>query len=296
MTNLNYYGFLKEIQARRVADLSPDGTPQERLAAAMAAADGSRAGGDRADSRPKNRCIDRELNDGDRVRSRSTLELPTKKQLLRRRGVERAGCARDRPADCDDRPELESLEQREDGTEGGVARLWPVERTEAEAALRSNVAVFVDAARPRASRSRWSTSSASLAPTRWASARRSATTWPRSGRCSADDPREANQDGGLFPAIFGTVLLVFLMAITCFPLGVLAGIYLGEYAKEGPLVRLVRVAVNNLAGHPLDRLRDLRPGVLHLHLRRRPRRLALPRRGSTPASPCSARAASSGPA
>ena len=53
-----------------------------------------------------------------------------------------------------------------------------------------------------------------------------------------------------FPAIFGTVLLVFLMAITCFPLGVLAGIYLGEYAKEGSLVRLVRIAVNNLAGIP----------------------------------------------
>ncbi len=64
------------------------------------------------------------------------------------------------------------------------------------------------------------------------------------------DPRESNQDGGLFPAIFGTVLMVFLMAVSCFPLGVLAGIYLGEYAKEGFLVRLVRVAVNNLAGIP----------------------------------------------
>ena len=64
------------------------------------------------------------------------------------------------------------------------------------------------------------------------------------------DPRESNQDGGLFPAIFGTVLMVFLMAATCFPLGVLAGIYLGEYAKDGFLVRLVRVAVNNLAGIP----------------------------------------------
>jgi len=64
------------------------------------------------------------------------------------------------------------------------------------------------------------------------------------------NPREANQDGGLFPAIFGTVLMVFLMAITCFPLGVLAGIYLGEYAKEGPLVKTVRIAVNNLAGIP----------------------------------------------
>jgi phosphate transport system permease protein len=65
-----------------------------------------------------------------------------------------------------------------------------------------------------------------------------------------DDPREANQDGGLYPAIFGTVLMVFLMAVACFPLGVLAGIYLGEYAKEGLFVRLVRIAVNNLAGIP----------------------------------------------
>ena len=63
-------------------------------------------------------------------------------------------------------------------------------------------------------------------------------------------PRESNTEGGLFPAIFGTVMLVFLMAISCFPLGVLAGTYLAQYAKEGLLVRLVRVAVNNLAGVP----------------------------------------------
>ena len=65
-----------------------------------------------------------------------------------------------------------------------------------------------------------------------------------------ENPRESNTEGGLFPAIFGTVMLVFLMAVSCFPLGVLAGIYLGEYAKEGPLVRTVRIAVNNLAGIP----------------------------------------------
>jgi len=65
-----------------------------------------------------------------------------------------------------------------------------------------------------------------------------------------DGPRESNTEGGLFPAIFGTVMLIFLMAITCFPLGVLAGIYLGEYAKDGLLVRIVRIAVNNLAGIP----------------------------------------------
>ena len=65
-----------------------------------------------------------------------------------------------------------------------------------------------------------------------------------------DNPRESNTEGGLFPAIFGTVMLIFLMAITCFPLGVLAGVYLGEYAKDGFFVRLVRIAVNNLAGIP----------------------------------------------
>jgi phosphate transport system permease protein len=63
-------------------------------------------------------------------------------------------------------------------------------------------------------------------------------------------PRESNTEGGLFPAIFGTVMLVFLMSVSCFPLGVLAGVYLGEYAREGRLVRLVRIAVNNLAGIP----------------------------------------------
>ena len=65
-----------------------------------------------------------------------------------------------------------------------------------------------------------------------------------------DNPRESNTEGGLFPAIFGTVMLIFLMAMSCFPLGVLAGVYLGEYAKDGLLVRLVRIAVNNLAGIP----------------------------------------------
>ncbi|OGR04836.1 MAG: phosphate ABC transporter, permease protein PstA [Deltaproteobacteria bacterium RIFOXYD12_FULL_53_23] len=65
-----------------------------------------------------------------------------------------------------------------------------------------------------------------------------------------DEPRESNTEGGLFPAIFGTVMLIFLMSILSFPLGVLAGIYLREYAKDGWLVRLVRIAVNNLAGIP----------------------------------------------
>ncbi|OGR02306.1 MAG: phosphate ABC transporter, permease protein PstA [Deltaproteobacteria bacterium RIFOXYD12_FULL_50_9] len=65
-----------------------------------------------------------------------------------------------------------------------------------------------------------------------------------------DEPRESNTEGGLFPAIFGTVLMIFLMSILSFPLGVIAGIYLREYAKPGILVTMVRIAVNNLAGIP----------------------------------------------
>jgi len=64
------------------------------------------------------------------------------------------------------------------------------------------------------------------------------------------EPRESNTEGGLFPAIFGTIMLIFLMSIFSFPLGVIAGIYLREYAKEGYLVKMVRIAVNNLAGIP----------------------------------------------
>jgi phosphate transport system permease protein len=66
----------------------------------------------------------------------------------------------------------------------------------------------------------------------------------------ADDPRESNTEGGIFPAIFGTVMMVIIMSIIVVPLGVLAALYLREYAKQGPLVRIVRIAVNNLAGVP----------------------------------------------
>ncbi len=65
-----------------------------------------------------------------------------------------------------------------------------------------------------------------------------------------DDPRESNTEGGIFPAIFGTVMMVFLMSFAVMPLGVLAALYLREYAHQGPLVRIVRIAVNNLAGVP----------------------------------------------
>ena len=65
-----------------------------------------------------------------------------------------------------------------------------------------------------------------------------------------DDPRESNTEGGLFPAIFGTVMMVLLMSVFSLPFGVVAAVYLREYAKEGLMTRMVRIAVNNLAGVP----------------------------------------------
>lgn len=65
-----------------------------------------------------------------------------------------------------------------------------------------------------------------------------------------DDPREANTEGGIFPAIFGTVMMVLLMSVIVTPFGVMAAIYMREYAKQGPLIRIIRISVNNLAGVP----------------------------------------------
>ena len=66
----------------------------------------------------------------------------------------------------------------------------------------------------------------------------------------SDDPREANTEGGIFPAIFGTVMMVLLMAVLVTPFGVIAAVYLREYAKQGAVTRIIRIAVNNLAGVP----------------------------------------------
>jgi len=63
-------------------------------------------------------------------------------------------------------------------------------------------------------------------------------------------PREANTEGGVFPAIFGTALLVLLLSIFVTPLGVVTAVYMHEYASDGLVSRLVRIAVNNLAGVP----------------------------------------------
>jgi phosphate transport system permease protein len=66
----------------------------------------------------------------------------------------------------------------------------------------------------------------------------------------SEGPREANTEGGIFPAIFGTVMMVMIMSVVVVPLGVLAALFLREYARDGWLVRVVRISVNNLAGVP----------------------------------------------
>ena len=70
------------------------------------------------------------------------------------------------------------------------------------------------------------------------------------GEFLTDDPREANTEGGIFPAIFGTITMVFVMTIIVTPFGIFAAIYLREYAKQGTMTRIIRISVYNLAGVP----------------------------------------------
>jgi phosphate transport system permease protein len=65
-----------------------------------------------------------------------------------------------------------------------------------------------------------------------------------------DEPREANTEGGLMPAIFGTLVMTVFMSLLVTPFGVITAIYLREYAQQGPILRIVRISVNNLAGVP----------------------------------------------
>jgi len=64
------------------------------------------------------------------------------------------------------------------------------------------------------------------------------------------EPREANTEGGVWPAIFGTLVMTVVMSLLVAPFGVMAALYLREYARQGRIVSLVRICVNNLAGVP----------------------------------------------
>jgi ABC-type phosphate transport system permease subunit/ABC-type phosphate transport system auxiliary subunit len=72
----------------------------------------------------------------------------------------------------------------------------------------------------------------------------------RWGEFLSGEPRDSNTAGGVMPVIFGTVLLTMLLSITVVPLGVIAALYLREYATQGVATSAVRIAVNNLAGVP----------------------------------------------
>ena len=79
---------------------------------------------------------------------------------------------------------------------------------------------------------------------------RAAVFWNRIKEFLLSEPREANTEGGVFPAIFGTFVMTLFMSVIVTPFGVLAALYLCEYAKDGLFVRVVRIAINNLAGVP----------------------------------------------
>jgi len=81
-------------------------------------------------------------------------------------------------------------------------------------------------------------------------------------------PRSGMREGGILPAIVGTVVLTFGTAIASIPLAIGAAIYLAEYARDTWLTRLIRLAIINLAGIPsvVYGLFGLGLFVLFLHL------------------------------
>jgi len=65
-----------------------------------------------------------------------------------------------------------------------------------------------------------------------------------------DFPRNGMKEGGILPAIVGTVVLTFVTAIACIPIAIGAAVYLAEYARDTWLTRAIRLAIVNLAGIP----------------------------------------------
>ena len=63
-------------------------------------------------------------------------------------------------------------------------------------------------------------------------------------------PTDGMTKGGIYPAIVGTFCLIGGSVLFSFPVGVLAGIYMNEYATKGILVKFIRMMTNNLAGIP----------------------------------------------
>jgi len=66
----------------------------------------------------------------------------------------------------------------------------------------------------------------------------------------SQSPRRGMTQGGIFPAIMGTVLVTMVTALLAVPLGMFAAIYLNEYARQTRLTRIIRLSIRNLAGVP----------------------------------------------
>ncbi|MHB8899222.1 MAG: phosphate ABC transporter permease PstA, partial [Thermoguttaceae bacterium] len=231
--NGDFIGFLEGLRAPGL-QLPAGGTPSERFQAAL---DQVRKG--RAETVEP---IERQL-------SSLNLELQeTQETILKLQYRQRHGTVRGKPTEKVSDARLAHLHEEASAIKEQSDRLV-AERQSHEAELRGQVALFRTVAREVHEIAlvdvvRW------YQPNAMGLGAKIGHYGAKVWELLTDEPRESNTEGGLFPAIFGTVMLVFLMAIACFPLGVLAGIYLGEYAREGALVRVVRIAVNNLAGIP----------------------------------------------
>lgn len=219
----NFYGFITDLALVDIALPAPNAPVAERLHQALAQV---------ADRRLRIK----ELNKGiGRVNIRMEA-LHRQLNALKHKGV------------ADTAPAVQDARAAQSSLQAEFDRLLD-ELSRTEKSLRANTAIFADAAGRE--------KTIVLADIVRAFSPNTMGVWAKTRLYGArlvelffDDPRESNTEGGLFPAIFGTVMMVILMSIMSFPLGVIAGIYLREYAKDGILVRLVRIAVNNLAGIP----------------------------------------------
>ena len=233
--NGDFFGFLKEVKTPSL-EMPPGADLQERFAAALAVIQRQR--------REKVEPLAAELSDfSDQLQEirRATMKLDYQKGLAAAAAATRASSPRWTPACRNCTPSAT-------GSTASRKRLSPG----SSATRPRSAATSPSSPTPKESRGRSSLADVVrfCQPNRMGLA---AKIWHYAGKVwelLTAAPRESNTEGGLFPAIFGTVMLIFLMAIACFPLGVLAGVYLGEYARDGVLVRLVRIAVNNLAGIP----------------------------------------------
>jgi len=216
----DYFGFLQTVEAGRRVSLEP-GAPWDRLQAARARVE--------------------ELDDELARYENQTSSLNRRARKLRDavKRVEYRGGSEERIAALEARAEeaiseLEAIQQTATEKKDELHETVAVFRGPAEKETRISVADIVRAYRPNG----------------MSFGEKLRLYFSRVWELLTEEPRESNTKGGLAPAIFGTVFMVFLMSIFCVPLGVLAAIYLHEYAKEGLFVRAVRIAVNNLAGVP----------------------------------------------